>query len=324
MNIRRKIVGALGAGVFAPIASFAQQPPKIWRVGVLGVADAVGYAAHIEALRTGLRKLGYVDGQNLALEFRWAAGDFKVLPDLVAQLVRLNVDVIVTHGPGTAAAKGGTTSIPIVAYAGDLVALGLVASLARPGGNITGVSFFGPELSAKRLELLQEAVPRIRQIAALYNPNSVSYRANYFAMQKVADFKKLSLRAYEIRTPGELDGVFAAMAKNNTDAVVVFDDPVLIASQKTVAELANQRRFPAAGNFGFADNGGLMTSGIDLVELWHRLAYFVDKILKGVKPASIPIEQPTKFELVVNMKTAKALGLKIPGAILLQATTVIE
>ena len=324
MNIRRKVVAAFGAGAFAPIASFAQQPPKIWRVGVLGVADAVGYAAHIEALRTGLRKLGYVDGQNLALEFRWAAGDFKVLPDLAAQLVRLNVDVIVTHGPGTAAAKGGTTSIPIVAYAGDLVALGLVASLARPGGNITGVSFFGPELSAKRLELLHEAVPRIRQIAVLYNPNSVSYSANYLAMQKVAELKKLTLRAYEIRTPGELEGVFAAMAKNTSDAVVVLDDPILIANQKTVAELANKRRLPAAGNSGFADNGGLLTSGVEFVELWHRQAYFVDKILKGVNPASIPIEQPTKFDLVVNMKTAKALGIKIPGSILIRATKVIE
>ena len=325
MITRRRIVIALGAGAITPLAVFAQQPPaKIARIGVLGLANPVAYAPMIEALRDGLRELGFVEGKNLVIEFRWADGKYDRLPELAAELVRLKVDVLVTHGTGSVAAKNATTTIPIVTYVGDMVALGLATSLARPGRNVTGSSYLGPELSAKRLELLKEAVPRITQVALLGNSASSTGSAALQAMEVTARHLKLRLRTYGVKSPDEFDGAFAAMTKNRTTAIAIQDDPMLITNFKAIADLAAKRRLPAIAFTGFAEAGGLMTSGVNLIELWRRHAYFVDKILKGGNPATIPIEQPTRFELVINLKTAKTLGIKIPQTLVQRADRVIE
>jgi putative ABC transport system substrate-binding protein len=325
MNNRRKLVIALGVGALAaPFSIFAQSPGKVWRIGVLGLANPVAYAAQVEAFRAGLRDLGYIEGKNIVIEFRWANGLYDRLHDLAAELVKLKVEVIVTHGSGSMAAKGVTTTIPIVTYAGDMVGVGLAASLARPGGNITGSSFLGPELSAKRLEMLREMMPRLTQVAFVRNPTSVTLSPINETMNATARQLKIALKTYEVKGPGELEGAFAAMAKDHVGAIVLLDDPMLIANYKTIGELAIMHRLPAIGFTGFAEAGGLMTSGVSLVELWRRDAYFVDKLLKGANPATLPIEQPTKFELVVNLKTAKAIGIKIPNSVLVQATKVIE
>ena len=326
MNNRRKLVFSLGAGALvAPFASFAQQPVlKSPRIGVLGLANPVAYAPQVEALRAGLRELGYAEGKNIVLEFRWADGHYDRLPALAAELVRLKVDVLVTHGAGSTAAKNATTTIPIVTYVGDAVSLGLAASLAEPGGNLTGSSFFGPEIGAKRLELIKETVAHAARVGAIINTAGTSVKKALTAMQVTAQHLKLALQMREVRNPEELESAFKEMTRSHVDAIVVMDDPMLVANFKTIAALATKYKLPAIGFTGFAEAGGLMTSGVNLLELWHRHAYFVDKILKGVRPGVIPIEQPTQFELVVNMKTAKALGIKIPQSLLVQATKVIE
>jgi putative ABC transport system substrate-binding protein len=312
------------ASALAPLASWAQQRTKTARIGVLGLANPVAYAAQVEAFRAGLRDLGYVEGKNIVIDYRWADGHYDRLRDLAAELVNLKIDVIVTHGTGAIAAKSVTTTIPIVTYAGDMVALGLAASLAHPGGNITGSSFLGPELTAKRLELLREAMPNLTRVAFARNPAGFSSSHVTETMNSAAKQLKIALRAYEVKTPGELEGVFAAMAKDHVGAIVLFDDPMFIANYKAIGELAIKHRLPAVGFTGFAEAGGLMTSGVSLVDLWRRHAYFVDKLLKGANPATLPIEQPTKFELVVNLKTAKALGLKLPQTLVQRADKVIE
>ncbi len=223
------------------------------------------------------------------------------------------------------AAKSVTTTTPIVTYVGDMVSQGLAASLAHPGGNVTGSSFLGPELTAKRLELLREAVPRLARVGFVRNPVvSLSFSRINETMSAAARQLKIALQTYDVKGPGELEGVFAVMAKDRVNAIVLFDDPMLIANYKTIGELAIKHRLPVVGFTGFAEAGGLMTSGVSLIELWRRDAYFVDKILKGANPANIPIEQPTKFELVINLKTAKALGLKIPQTLIQRADKVIE
>ncbi len=297
---------------------------KIARIGVLGLANPVAYAPMIEALRAGLRELGHVEGTNLVIEFRWAEGKYDRLPELAAELVRLKVDVIVTHGSGTLPAKAATTTIPIVTYVGDMVTLGVASSLARPGGNVTGSSYLGPELSAKRLELLKEAVPRITQVAVLRNSASSTGNTAFQAMEMTAKHLKLGLRIYGVKSPDDFDSAFMAMAKNHSSALAIADDPMLITNFKALADLATKRRLPAIAFTGFAEAGGLMTSGVNLIELWRRHAYFVDKILKGGNPATIPIEQQPRFELVINLKTAKTLGIKIPQTLVQRADKVIE
>jgi putative ABC transport system substrate-binding protein len=222
------------------------------------------------------------------------------------------------------AAKSVTTMTPIVTYIGDMVAAGLAASLARPGGNVTGTSFLGPELTAKRLELLKDAVPRLAQVAFVRNPASASSSRISETMNAAARQLKMTLHTYDVKEPAQLEAVFAAMVKDRVGAIVIVDDPMFIANNKAIGDLALRHRLPAIGFTGFAEASGLMTSGVSLVELWRRHAYFVDKILKGANPANIPIEQPTKFELVINLKTAKALGLKIPQTLVQRADKVIE
>lgn len=313
---------ALGSAL-APLASWAQ-PAKTARIGVLGLANPAAYAAQLDAFRAGLRELGYVEGRNIAIEYRWADGHYDRLKVLAAELAGLKVDVIVTHGAGAMAAKSDTTTTPIVTYIGDMVAAGLAASLARPGGNVTGTSFLGPELTAKRLELLKDAVPRLAQVAFVRNPASVSSSRISETMNAAARQLKMTLHAYDVKEPAQLEAVFAAMVKDRVGAIVILDDPMFIANNKAIGDLALKHRLPAIGFTGFAEAGGLMTSGVSLVELWRRHAYFVDKILKGANPANIPIEQPTKFELVINLKTAKALGLNIPQTLVQRADKVIE
>ncbi len=328
MTTRRELLIALGAGALAaPLTSFAQQKGKVWRIGILGATSASGTAGRVDALRAGLRELGYVEGKNLVIEFRWAEGNFERLPELAAELVRLKVDVIVAAGTvGIRAAKSATTTIPIVmASSGDPVALGLVASLARPGGNVTGMAHFSPEVAAKRLELLMDAFPRTKQVAVLFNPDNPSFiRVTLPAMEAAAKSLKLELRQFGVRRSGEFDSAIAAMAKIRVDAVVVLDDGLLVANFGPIVKLAAKMRLPSIGLPEFAEAGGLMAYGPSRLASVRRAAYFVDRIFKGAKPADLPVEQATRFETVLNQKTAKALGLQFPQAVLARADRVIE
>ena len=327
MNNRRKLLVALGAGTFtAPLASFAQQPARVFRIGFLSSESASGYRTRVEALRAGLRGLGYEEGKNIIVEFRWAEAKHDRLPDLAADLVRLKVDVLVTHAtPGSLAAKRATSTIPIVAaVVADPVDLGLVASLARPTGNITGSTYFSSEIAAKRLELLKDVMPRITQAAAFVNPDNPATGTIVNAMQRAAKSLNVVLQQFEARRPSEFGGAFLAMAKRSVGAFVIVEDPMFLANAKGIADLAAKQRLPSIGFNELVEAGGLIGYAPNFLEMWRRAAYFVDRILKGAKPSDLPIEQPTKFEMLINGKTAKALGIKIPNSILVRADKVIE
>ena len=316
---RREFIMLLGgAAVGWPLAARAQQPGKMARIGFLGSATAAGSAESVEALRAGLRDFGHVEGRNIVIEFRWAEGKYDRLSDLVAELIRLNVDLIVTHGtPGTRTAKQATTTIPIVmAISGDAIATGIVRSLAQPEANLTGSTFFLPELNAKRLELLKEACPQVARVAALSNPDNPVSKPIIPAMQTAATPLKLEIDAAKAQGPSEFDSAFAAMVKSRVDAVVVTEDGEFAASFGTIAALSAANKLASIGSPEYARAGGLIGYGVNLPGLYRRAAYFIDRILKGAKPADLPIEQPTKFELVVNFKTAKALGLDVPATVL--------
>ena len=312
----------LGAAVPAYAQSGAGRVPHI---GLLGVTSAAGYARQVEALRQGFRDLGYVEGQNLVIEARWADGRYDRLPALAAELVRLQPDVIVTSGPGTRAAKEATATIPIVmAVAGDAVAEGLVASLAHPGGNITGSTFFGPEVSAKRLEILKSAAPRLARIAVLVNPSRDDLGVTLTAVRKTASALSVELFEVPARSPQEFEGAFASMGRQKADGMLVISDSMFVANMRRLGELASARGLPAAGSDEFADGGGLLAYGVHFPELWRRASYFVDRILKGASPGVIPVEQASKFSLVLNRKGAKALGLPLQQSLVLRADQVIE
>ena len=304
--------------------SFAQPQGKMRRVGFLGVASASSLAVQVDAFRTGLRELGYVEGRNLALEFRWAEGRLDRLAELAAELVRLKVDVIVTHQhSGANAAKRATATIPIVvAVVGDAVDSGLAASLARPGGNLTGSSFFSRELNAKRLELLKETVPRMRRVAVLLN-SDVSASA-LPAMEEAAASLKLELYQFGVRSPAELESAFLAMERQRVEAIAIVESAMMIANAEAAAKLAARHRLPSIGFVEVVESGGLIAYGVNFPNMYRRAAVFVDKILKGANPADLPIERATTFELVINMKTAKAIGITIPQSILVRADRVIE
>ena len=324
---RRTFIGVLACELLAvPPTADAQQAAKVWRMGFLGPTSAAESATRIEALRAGLRELGYVEGKNLVIEFRWADDDYDLLPRLAAELVGLKVYVIVTHGtPGTAAAKHATTTIPIVmATVGDAVLTGLVANIARPDGNITGSSFFNPELAAKRLELLKDAFPRMRRIAVLKNPGNPAMEPVMQAMEQTATALKLELQEVGVRGREDFEGSFAAMVVQRTEGVVIVEDAMLNGHLRPIAELAAKHRLPSIGLPEFAEAGGLMAYGVDLVLMFRRAAVFVDKILKGVKLSDLPVERASKFVLVINLKTAKALGLDIPPMMLALTDEVIE
>lgn len=324
---RREFITVLGGAAAAwPLAARPQQPGKMARIGFLGSATAAGSAKSVEALRAGLRDFGHVEGRNIVIEFRWAEGKYDRLSDLVADLIRLNVDVIVTHGtPGTRTAKQATTTIPIVmAISGDAIATGIVGSLARPEANLTGSTFFLPELNAKRLELLKEAFPHVARVAALSNPNNPVSKPIIPAMQAGATPLKLEIDAAKAQGPSEFDSAFATMAKSRVDAVVVTEDGEFAASFGAIAALSAANKLASIGSPEYAQAGGLIGYGVNLLGLYRRAGYFVDRILKGAKPADLPIEQPTEFDLVVNLITAKALGLTVPATLLARAHQVIE
>ncbi len=320
-------IGVFALGVVsAPLGADAQQRTNVARIGVLGALTASSSAPRVEAFEQGLRELGYAKGQNIAIEYRWAEGRYERLPGLAAELVRLKVDAIVTHTtPGTRAAQQATTTIPIVmADSGDAVATGLVVSLARPGGNTTGSSHFSAEISAKRLELLKEAIPRIRRVAALMNQANSLSEVDFKQMGLTARALGIEVRPAWVRQGDELDSTFSALVKARTDALVIMEDAAFLAQARRIADLAAKNRLPAAASLDHQQTGNFLSYGANLTDLWRRAAIFVDKILKGAKPADLPVEQPTKFELVINLKTAKALGLTIPRSVLLRADRVIQ
>jgi putative ABC transport system substrate-binding protein len=300
---------------------------KVHRIGFLGATSAAGYKSRVDAVRAGLRDLGYVEGKNVVIEFRWAEGMYDQLPSLAAELVRLKVDVVVTGGtPGTRAAKKATPTIPIVmAVAGDAVATGLIASLARPGGNITGTTYFDPELHAKRLELLKEAVPRAARIGVLINPdNPQTMGTTLQSIRAAAESLKLDLSIFEARAPNQLESVFSGMVERRVDAMAMADDGMFLANLKTIADGAKSKQLPSTGAKELAEAGGLIGYGVDFVQTYYRAAYFIDRILKGTKPGDLPVEQPPRFELVINTKTASVLGLTFPRFLLQRADQVIQ
>jgi putative tryptophan/tyrosine transport system substrate-binding protein len=323
---RREFITLLsGAAVAWPLAARAQQP-GVARVGFLGSVSAAGYASRLEALRAGLRDFGYVEGRNLIIETRWAEGNYDRLPGLVAELLELRVDAIVTHAtPGTLAAKRATTIVPIVmALGNDPVETGLVASLARPGGNVTGSAFFIPQLAAKNLELLKEAVPSVSQAAVLINARNPAQLLDIREMDLAAKTLKIELHQFRVESTSEFELAFAAMLEKRVDAVAILEDPVFNEAARRLGDLATKLRLSSTGPKVFAEAGGLLGYGVNVLSLYYRAAYFVDRILKGTKPTDLPIEQATKFELVVNLKTAKALGLTISESFLLRADEVID
>lgn len=325
MSDRRTFLGALAsAAISAPFSTFAQQPsPNLRRIGFLGSESASNQANRLESLRTGLRELGYVEGRNIVIEIRWAEGKYDRLPALAAELLDLNVSAIVASGAkATVAAKRATSTIPIVMETGDAVALGVVTNLARPGGNLTGWTFFGPEITAKRLELLKEAIPSITMVAFLVNPADPPSALG--AMELVAKALRLDLRQFEARGPSNFESTFEAMAQNHVDAVVVQGDTMFSVNAKAVSDLAIKHRLPLAGIVEFAKAGSMIGNGPDLLEGHRRAATYLDKILKGANPGDLPIEQATKFQLVINLKTAKLLGITIPQSLLVRADDVIQ
>ncbi len=328
MDRRAFISGITGGLLAAPLAAGAQQVGKVYRIGYLSAGSATSNPRVIEAFRQGLRELGWVEGQNIVIEYRWAEGRFDRLPDLAADLVRLKVDVIAAApAPAAVAAKNATGTIPIVMMGvADPVGQRLVASLARPGRNITGLSYsVGSNIFGKDLELLKEAVPKVRRVAVLFNPASPSQPLIISDVKGAAQSLGLQLQLLEARGPGEFDGAFAAMAKERVGALLVVTDPVFVPHRARLIDLAAKNRLPSLFTQGEdAEAGGLMSYGPRLADVWRRGASYVDKILKGAKPSDMPVEQPTKFELVINLKTAKALGLTIPPSLLSRADQVIE
>jgi putative ABC transport system substrate-binding protein len=324
---RRTFLAGTGAVLLAaPLAAEGQRAASVARIGFLGATSSSGWASRVEAFRLGLRDHGYVEGKNVIIEFRWADEHYERLPSLAAELVRLKVDCLVTYGtPASLAAKRTTTTIPIVmVHSGDAVVAGIVASLARPGANLTGSTYFLPQLMAKRLELLKDAVPRISQVAILVKPDNPFFAPAIRALEGAADALKIRLQQFEARAPNEFGAAFSAMSRRHADAVVILEDAVFVTHVKTIVELAAKHRLPTAGFQELATAGGLIGYGVDFLELYRHAAVFVDKILRGTKPADIPVEQASKFDLLINLKTARALGLSIPPSLLGRADEVIQ
>jgi len=309
------------------VSAHAQQPTKIPRIGLLFTATPSAAAARIEAFRQGLRELGYVEGKNILIEQRYAEGQLNHMNELAAELVRLKVDVIVTIGPAaTRPAKEATHAIPIVmGVDDDPVGNGFVASLARPGGNITGLASLAPEIGGKQLELLKEIVPRLSRVAVLGTStqpgNAQSLREAEVAAQALA----VKLQYLDVLSPKDIEPVFRTASNGRAEAVLVLRASVFFSHRKQIVDLAAKRQLPAMYyTTEYVEEGGLMTYGVSITDLFRRAATYVDKILKGAKPAELPIEQPTKFELVVNLKTAKRIGLTIPPNVLARADKVIK
>jgi putative ABC transport system substrate-binding protein len=324
---RRGFIAGVTGLLRAPRASEAQPPRRLPRIGFLGTRTLSDFG--VDAFRQGLRDLGWIEGQTIVVDYRFAQGSLDQLPDLAAELVRLKVDIIVAQAtPGAAAAKKATETIPIVMVpVGDPVGLGLIASLARPGGNVTGLSYSvgGLGIIGKQLELLKETVPRIRRVAILLNPANPTRQVAMRDVKVAAGSLGVQARFLEARDPDEFEGAFAAMARGRMEALVVTADTMFVLHRQRLADLASRSRVPAAYSWReHVEAGGLMSYGPSLSDLFRRSATFVDRILKGAKPGDLPVEQPTTFELVVNLKAARALGLTIPPSLLARADHVIE
>lgn len=318
----------MGAGMIATsLNAFSQNRGKIYRIGFLA-PDSFDAASDpfLRAMLDGLRKYGYEEGKNIEFDFGWAEGNYDRLPRLAAELIDRRPDVLAGVGtPSLMALRNATRTIPIVMVAsGDAIATGLISSLATPGGNITGSTFFGKELMLKRLELLKDAIPRIKKVAVLVNPDNQTTESNMRAMNDAAKSLKVELYRINVRRKADLAAAFHTMSDENFEAVAVFEDAVLYENAKAIADLALHQRVPAAGFTEFADHGGLIGYGANFSDLFRRAGYFVDRLLKGDSPANIPVERPTTFDLVVNLKTARSLGIKLPQSILARANKLID
>ncbi len=310
----------------APLAADAQPPGKVYRIGVLS-PGSLGPSPPIEAFRQELRDLGYTEGRNMAIEWRFSGGRLDPLPDLAAELVRLKVDVIFAiNTPAVQAAKNATGTIPIVmTRVSDPVRTGLVASLARPGGNITGLTQMSPELTGKRLELIKQALPRVSRVALLWNSANTGHTLQVRETGAASRQLGVRIQILGVQGPNELQSAFDAATRERAGALFVIDDLMISSHQTRILELAAKHRLPVISQFReFVEAGGLMAYGPNNDEMFRRAATYVDKILKGAKAADLPVEQPTRFELVVNLRTAKALGLTIPQSILIRADQVIQ
>ncbi len=324
---RREFITLIGGAAMTWSPGVRAQQPAVPVIGFLHVAFPGPYAQHLAAFRQGLKQSGYVEGQNVAIEYRWAEGRYDRLPALAADLVGRKVEVIATLGmPAALAAKSATLTTPIVFNVGiDPVADGLVASLGRPGGNLTGVTILSSELMPKRLELLSELVPQHGVIALLVNPNNASAEPQSRDLQKAARANGVQLHILKAGTEGEIDAAFVSVVQLHTDALVIGTDVFFFSRREQLAALATRAAVPAIYETrAFVAAGGLMSYGPSLTALNRQLGILVGKILKGIKPADLPVEQPTKFELVINLKTAKALGLTVPQSILARADEVVE
>jgi putative ABC transport system substrate-binding protein len=323
--MKRRTFMALVSGslLAAPLTSEAQLPGKVWRIGLIVVAPA----SPLDALFQGLRELGYVEGQNLIIERRYSEGRAERFSEFTTELVRAKVDLIIVNTtPAAIAAKKATTTIPIVfPTAIDPVAAGVVASLARPGGNVTGLSLLTPELSPKRLELLKQVIPGLSRVAVLWNAANPANALPWRETQGAGRALGVVLQSREIGGPNDFEAAFALMAKEHPQALLVFGDALITQHEKQIVDFVTQKHIPSS--FPWQESvvsGGLMSYGPSRADLYRRAAVFVDKIFKGAKPGDLPIEQPTKFELVINLKTAKALGLTIPPSLLRRADEVIQ
>ena len=325
---KARLVGMAVLGILlANSAAEAQQAARVPRIGLLMVGTSASTAPLIDSFRQGLRDLGYVEGQTIGFELRYAEGKSEVLPDLAAELVRLKVNaIVVVAAPAIRAAKQATNTIPIVmAAVADPVEVDFVASLARPGGNITGVSALAVGYSAKWPELLKEAAPKISRVAVLLNPANPTHAGYWREMQVAGRALGVTPRSVEVRSPDEFEGAFAAMTKGRAGGLIVPPDVLTLAHRTWIVDLAAKSRLPAMyGLREFVDVGGLMAYGSSLRDIYRRAANFVDKILKGAKPGDLPVEQTSRFELVINLKTAKALGLTIPQSVLIRADQLIQ
>jgi putative ABC transport system substrate-binding protein len=327
MIVRRQLILGAGAALAAPGAARGQPTTgKVHRIGVLGSTSPKVHGPFVDAFREALRARGYVEGKSVTFEYRWAESEYARLPTLAAELVRSKVDLILTHGtPAARAAQAATTTIPIViAISGDADATGLVQSLAHPGGNITGVTFSFPDLNAKRIEMIKEAVPRLKRVAVLMNGENPGNVVNFDAMTRTARTVGVDIVQVLAQRAEEFDGAFEQIARARGEAVSVYEDPLFIARAGRIAELARQRQLPSVGFKEYADAGGLLGFGVNFPDAWRRAAGFVDRIFKGARPADLPMEQAGKFDTVVNLRTARALGVTIQASVLHRADTVIE
>jgi putative ABC transport system substrate-binding protein len=324
---RRDLIGVFGgAAITLPILARAQQA-RIYKIGYLGVTSPSLESHQVEGFLQGLNNFGYVEGRNIVLEYRWAEGHYERMPALAAELVRLKPDILVTAGtPAAMAAKDATKTIPIVmAAAGDPVGVGIVASLAHPGGNVTGLSTMHAELEGKRIQLLRELVPGLSHLAVLWNPANPFDVMSWKEVQAAAAGLPLSLYSVEAETAEQLTRTFASTMSAKPDALILIADRVLLGQLTRIIDFAAEQRLPAMYPYDeFVRSGGLMSYSTNNLELFRYVSTLVDKILKGANPADIPVEQPTKFDLVINLKTAKALGLTVPALLLARADEVIE